>query len=258
MRTDEWQFDLATTSADAHVHLWIGLPAAGRAKFLPSNDDTPSPQDVKDNRKVKRPAEWIAATISSHASCRSAITVAAYDSTVPFTPLAPFSSQGPAPHDLRLGLSAGAFAKPDIAAPGVAITAPRADVRKCCLVCECWVRRYRCSKGVRACAAPHITASFALMSSRRNPAADQRRNKERPCRKACVHPPSLPVGPGFPKVEHLFGSGLGQRGKRHLAAQRRELTATGRLIQYAADRRRRARPVPLGGVLARSPPACGE
>lgn len=199
-----WEFDLAASNAgpDANIHLWIASPGGAGAAVLPFPGTVPSAQDV--NRTVKRPAEWIASTISSLASTRSVITVAAYDAEATDGPLAYFSSQGPAPNHLALGLLGGpdAIAKPDIAAPGMNIDAPRGEARKCCLECNCCVDRYVAEQGT-SMAAPHIAGVIALMYAR-DPTltSDEIKTIFRNTRR---NPSALP--PNWPPTADLWGAG---------------------------------------------------
>jgi subtilisin family serine protease len=199
-----WEFDIAASNAaaDANVHLWIASHIGKGAAILPFPGAVPSAQDV--DRAVKRPAEWIASTLSAMASTRSAITVAAYDAEATDGPLAYFSSQGPAPNHLTLGLFGGpdAIAKPDIAAPGMNIDAPRGEARKCCLECHCCVDRYVTEQGT-SMAAPHIAGVIALMYARDPTLTPDDiktilRNTQRP-------PPALP--PNWPPAADLWGAG---------------------------------------------------
>lgn len=199
-----WEFDITASNAaaDANIHLWIASHGGQDAAILPFAGAVASAQDV--NRAVKRPAEWIASTLSSLASTRSAITVAAYDAEATDGPLAYFSSQGPAPNHLALGLFGGpdAIAKPDIAAPGMNIDAPRGEARRCCLECNCCVDRYVTEQGT-SMAAPHIAGVIALMYAR-NPALtpDEIKTILRSTRR---NPPALP--PNWPSPADLWGAG---------------------------------------------------
>lgn len=199
-----WEFDIAASNAgaDANIHLWIASHGGKDAAILPFTGAVASAQDV--NRAVKRPADWIASTLSALASTRSAITVAAYDAEGTDGPLAYFSSQGPAPNHLALGLFGGpdAIAKPDIAAPGMNIDAPRGEARKCCLECNCCVDRYVTEQGT-SMAAPHIAGVIALMYAR-NPALtpDEIKTILRNTHRA---PPALP--PNWPPPADLWGAG---------------------------------------------------
>jgi subtilisin family serine protease len=199
-----WEFDIAASNAaaDANIHLWIASHTGKNAAILPFAGAVASAQDV--NRKVKRPADWIASTISALASTRSAITVAAYDAEDTGGPLAYFSSQGPAPNHLALGLFGGpdAIAKPDIAAPGMNIDAPRGEARKCCLECNCCVDRYVAEQGT-SMAAPHIAGVIALMYAR-NPALTPDEIKTI-LRNTHRNPPVLP--PNWPPPADLWGAG---------------------------------------------------
>lgn len=198
-----WEFDLTVSNAgpDMNIHLWIAGPSGAGAAILPFAGAVPSAQDV--NRAVKRPVEWIASTISSLASTRSVITVAAYDAEATDGTLAYFSSQGPAPNHLALGLfGVDAIAKPDIAAPGMNIDAPRGEARKCCLECNCCVDRYVTEQGT-SMAAPHIAGVIALMYARDPTLTPDEiktilRNTQR-------NPPALP--PNWPPPADLWGAG---------------------------------------------------
>lgn len=198
-----WEFDFAAsnTAADANIHLWIALPGGAGAAILPFPGAVASAQDV--NRAVKRPAEWIASTLSTLAATRSAITVAAYDAEANDGPLAYFSSQGPGPNHLALGLfGVDSIAKPDIAAPGMNIDAPRGEARKCCLECNCCVDRYVTEQGT-SMAAPHIAGVIALMYAR-NPALTPDEIKTI-LRNTHRGPPALP--PNWPPSAELWGAG---------------------------------------------------
>src|SRR4029077_6852519 len=70
-------------------------------------------------------------------------------------------------HELGFSTSQGpridGHAKPEIAAPGVGIDAPKGNARKtCCLESECCVDRYSAFEGTSQ-AAPHIAGVIALM-----------------------------------------------------------------------------------------------
>lgn len=199
-----WEFDLAASAAgaDANVHLWIAAPGGYDSAFVPFPGAVASVQDA--GRDVKRPAEWIAATLNAYATTRSAITVAAYDAEESGGPLAEFSAQGPGPNNLSAGLlsPADAIPKPDIAAPGMHIDAPRGEARRCCLECECCVDRYVAEQGT-SMASPHIAGVIALMFAR-NPSLtpDEIRQRLRDKGRA---PPTLP--PGWPPSADLWGAG---------------------------------------------------
>lgn len=202
-----WEFDFsAGNPADANIHLWISSHREKDARFLPFPGAVASAQDVNRDMEDKRPAEWIASTITSLGSTRSAITVAAYDAEATGGPLAYFSSQGPAPNNLSLGLYdrsvIGAYEKPDIAAPGMNIDAPRGEARKCCLECNCCVDRYVTEQGT-SMAAPHIAGVIALMYAR-NPALtpDEIKTILRDTHRV---PPALP--PNWPPTADLWGAG---------------------------------------------------
>ena len=114
--------------------------------------------------------------------------------------------------------------------------------------------------GARACAAPHIAASIALMCTRSNPAAGQRRDqgailqtRARPSAGAASRP--RPSAGGTSVGQRAWSTRKAARAR----AQCRALTAAG---GRARARRRSSAPSPdrriLGGALARSPPACVE
>lgn len=200
--TGIWEIDLAAgAGTDANVHVWI---AAGAAAIVPFPGGAASAQDAGRAAASRRPEDWIRATLSTNAASRRVISVAAYNAEETNTPLAIFSSQGPAPNDLNQGLynAASVIAKPDIAAPGVAIDAPRAEARKCCLECQCCVDRYVTEQGT-SMAAPHITGVVALMFAQ-DPTLTTDRVKEI-LRNTARNPPALP--PGWPPREQLWGAG---------------------------------------------------
>jgi subtilisin family serine protease len=200
--TGIWELDLAAgAGTDANVHLWI---AEGAAAIVPFPGGAASAQDAGRAAANRRPEDWIRATLSTNAASRRVISVAAYNAEENGTPLAEFSSQGPAPNDLNQGLynAASVIAKPDIAAPGVAVDAPRAEARKCCLECECCVDRYVAEQGT-SMAAPHITGVVALMFAQ-DPTLTTDRVKEI-LRNTKRNPPALP--PGWPPPEQLWGAG---------------------------------------------------
>jgi subtilisin family serine protease len=198
-----WEFDIAATAAaDANVHFWVTTPTGYASAILPFPGAVASIQDAE--RDVKRPAEWIRSTLSEVAGWPRSIAVAAYNAQENGTPLTTFSAQGPAPNNLSLGLfdPASVIAKPDIAAPGVAIDAPRAEARKCCLECECCVDRYMAETGTSQ-AAPHITGLIALMFAQ-NPTLTLEEVKTLLTTKFRDAPP-LP--PGWPPSAELWGAG---------------------------------------------------
>jgi subtilisin family serine protease len=198
----ELEFNVPAAGPAVNLHLWIGSPGAYRVKLLPQAGD---PQSVQDSaRSIKRPPDWIAGTLTSLTTCRNVITVAAYNAEETNTPLAAFSAQGPAPHELSFGLydPAHVLDKPDIAAPGVAIDAPRGMARKCCLECDCCVDRYIAEEGT-SMAAPHVTGVVALMLAQKptltiDEIKDLLRANTRP-------PPTLPAG--WPGSHELWGAG---------------------------------------------------
>jgi subtilisin family serine protease len=211
-----WEFDFVVgPGADANVHLWVATPGAYSAYILPFAGAVASVQDAL--RPVKRPEAWIGATLTGLATSRRAITVAAYNAEEAGTPLAVFSSQGPAPNQLSLGLydPNGVIAKPDIAAPGVAIDAPRAEARKCCLECNCCVDRYVAEEGT-SMAAPHITGVVALMFAQ-NPLLTSDEIKAR-LRASSRNPPAFP--PGWPALAEFWGAGKVDARAAALAAVR--------------------------------------
>lgn len=205
--TWEVDIDVDGASEDANLHLWVGNPQGYDISILPLEDAVASPQDAgRDDPKMRRPEDWIAATIGSKASTRSVITVAAYTAEATPTALQEASSQGPAPNNLALGLYArgpqGAYAKPDIAAPGVNIDAPRGEARKGCLECECCVDRYVEDTGT-SMAAPHIAGVVALMLAR-DPSLTPDAIKTL-LRNTRRDPPAPP--PNWPPLGDLWGGG---------------------------------------------------
>lgn len=204
-----WQIDLLNgATGPSNVHLWQPVPTAPyggfrpfgfkpRAGIVPSAEDAARPADWR------RPAAWISATISSGATTKSAITVAAYDAESANTPIGSFSSEGPALLDLSQGLYPAALPdKPDIAAPGVSINAPKAGARENFLCCYCCVDRYWPMQGT-SMAAPHVTGVAALMLAQ-DPglnADDIKRIMKDTARLA----PALPAG--WPVSDVLFGAG---------------------------------------------------
>jgi subtilisin family serine protease len=215
--TGVWEFDItAGPAVDANIHLWVAAPSAFGAAILPFPAAVASIQDV--TRAVKRPAEWIAGSLCYDATTRSVVSVAAYDAEANPTALAEFSGQGPAPNNLSQGLydPASIILKPDIAAPGVHIDAPRGEARKCCLECNCCVDRYVAEQGT-SMAAPHIAGVVALMFAR-DPSLTPDEIKQHLRNRARV-PPALP--PGWPPVSELWGAGkVDARGAVQAAALR--------------------------------------
>ncbi len=205
IETGVWELELAVPAAaanPAHVHVWNYAPAGWDATMLPNAGEPQSPTDA--DRDVKRPPDWIRATLTNYGACRSAISVAAYNAEETDTPLAPFSGQGPSPNELDFGLynPAHALAKPDIAAPGMAIDAPRGMARRCCLECDCCVDRYVAEQGT-SMAAPHVTGVVALMLAQ-NPRLTAAEIKT--MLRANVRPP--PPGPaGGPPAAEVWGAG---------------------------------------------------
>jgi subtilisin family serine protease len=200
--TGFWEVDfIATAPNAANIHLWVTTPGGFGAAIQPFGAGI-SAQDV--TRQPKRPADWIAGTLSTSAASRRAIAVAAYNAEEVTTPLAAFSAQGPAPNDLTNGLFAPAsvIAKPDIAAPGVAVDSARAEQRKCCLECDCCIDTYIAEQGTSQ-AAPHIAGVIALMLAQ-NPALTLDQIKTMLSGSART-PPALPAG--WPPTTELFGAG---------------------------------------------------
>jgi hypothetical protein len=200
-----WEFDFTAApapAAAANVHLWVGAPFGRGAAIQPFAGAVASVQDA--TRTLKRPAEWIGATITTRASWPRGIAVGAYNAEASGTPLAEFSAQGPAPSNLALGLYAPAavIAKPDIAAPGVAIDSARAEERRCCSCCECCVDRYLAEQGTSQ-AAPHVTGVVALMFAR-DPTLSLDEIRAH-LRSTARNPPALP--PGWPAAGDLWGAG---------------------------------------------------
>jgi len=199
-----WEFDFAAGAGGApaaNLHLWVGQPTDYDVAIQPFG--TPSAEDVAANRRLQRPPEWIGATITQLASCRRAITVAAYNAEEAGTPLATYSAQGPAPNNLAAGLydRPNVIAKPEIAAPGIAIDSARAEARRCCLECECCVDRYVPDEGT-SMASPHIAGVVALMFAQ-NPQLTLDQIKTR--LPNGVRPP--PAMPGGTLAADLWGAG---------------------------------------------------
>jgi hypothetical protein len=95
----------------------------------------------------------VASTLTVSGTATRAITVAAYNAERNHE-IGYLSSQGP---------RVDGHAKPEIAAPGIGIDAPKGNARKtCCLECECCVDRYSAFDGTSQ-AAPHIAGVIALM-----------------------------------------------------------------------------------------------
>jgi subtilisin family serine protease len=220
--TGFWEFDFAAgagPAAAANLHLWIAVPSGGWDAAIQPFGGGISVQDV--TRNPQRPADWIAGTITTSGACRRAITVAAYNAEQVTEPLGSFSSQGPAPNDLTNGLYAPAsvIAKPDIAAPGVAIDSARAEARKCCLQCDCCIDRYVAEQGTSQ-AAPHIAGVVALMFAQ-NPdlTLDQIKTM---LSGSARQPPAFPAG--WPPPTELWGAGRVDARAAVTAAAALELT----------------------------------
>jgi subtilisin family serine protease len=121
-------------------------------------DNDVYPQFIEGDRRREN-------TITSPGYARNVITVGAYDAVRSFFglldaagTLAEFSSYG-LPATAR---PAGARIKPDIAAPGVSITAPNSNVSRLDPCCKCCVDYYIPKPGT-SMAAPHVTGVVALM-----------------------------------------------------------------------------------------------
>jgi subtilisin family serine protease len=191
-----WLFELKNTGAaggpTANCHLWIYRPAKGRGVACePPTGVATSPQD--DNRSRKRPASWIASTVSIPGTADSVITVGAYSAEYRDR-LARFTNQGP---------TVDGRPKPEISAPGVGIDSAKANARPCFLECECCVDRYWPKHGT-SMAAPHVAGVVALMLAQ-NPQAtgsDLITTLQTSSRAA----PSLPAG--WPDSFDLYGVGL--------------------------------------------------
>jgi subtilisin family serine protease len=132
----DWKLTLTETAGTAAtVHAWIN-----------DSKDDPYPtwnSDVDPNT-----------TIGTTAASRNAITVGAYQPGG--TDLADFSSAGPT-SDGRV--------KPDVAAPGQAITAPRSKLADTPSCCDCCHEFYTEKQGT-SMSSPHVAGLVALMFQR--------------------------------------------------------------------------------------------
>lgn len=136
MASGDWKLTLKETAGTAAtVHAWIA-----------DSKDDPYPtwnSDVDPNT-----------TITTTAASRNAITVGAYQPGG--TDLADFSSAGPT-SDGRV--------KPDVAAPGQAIVAPRSRIADTPSCCDCCHEFYTEKQGT-SMASPHVAGLVALMFQR--------------------------------------------------------------------------------------------
>lgn len=119
---------------------WIEV----RDGLLSSHSEENAPRFIPADRETRR-------TVESPGSARNVITVGAYDPSD--GNLAGFSSRGP---------TIDGREKPDLAAPGVGITAPKTRARGKSLCSDCCVDFYTDKQGT-SMAAPHVTGVVALM-----------------------------------------------------------------------------------------------
>ena len=163
-----------TAGTAATVHAWIA-----------DSKEDPYPSWNSDRES--------ATTLTSTASARNAITVGAYQPGG--TDLADFSSAGPT-SDGRV--------KPDIAAPGQAITAPRSKIAHKPSCCDCCHEFYLEMQGT-SMASPHVTGVVALMFQR------NRLQRFDDVKKLLVQtarrPPGALDGPGTGAGDNLWGGG---------------------------------------------------
>jgi subtilisin family serine protease len=141
-----------------HMHLWATEFSEDPfdVSLIPTGIFTAFPPDV-----FSRPNAWISGTIGAFASTPDAIAVAAYDTeTSPAQNIYSSSSQGPCPSDVAQGhYSTKSIAKPDLAAPGIAIDSALSRLRK---ASGSSVPGYAAQTGT-SFAAPHVTGVAALM-----------------------------------------------------------------------------------------------
>jgi subtilisin family serine protease len=118
------------------------------------------PEDRPYDKGVERTPRFVEAdrdpsrTVGSPGSGNSVITVGAYHTGT--DTLAEFSSRGPTIDGRQ---------KPDLSAPGVAITAPKTRVKDACCVSDCCETFYTDLQGT-SMSAPHVTGVVALMLER--------------------------------------------------------------------------------------------
>jgi subtilisin family serine protease len=165
--TGTWQLEVASEAlVDGNLHLWID--EAEGAEFVPSSSVTTnlgvSMQDISIrnlSKAIKRPDLWIRGTVSAVGTCERGVMVGAYNAESKFLAISDFSSQGPSPRDLSLGLfnATSSLAKPDIAAPGESIDAPTPPTWQ---YLKMNIPSYAAGNGT-SLAAPHITGVIALM-----------------------------------------------------------------------------------------------
>ena len=199
----EFEVKSSSTVEKAFIHVWRShpYPDTQATQFLPDLFDPKSPQDgvrwewmgltLGPFFRRQRPEDWIRCTVSSVATAKRPIVVAACDALPVIPEIASFSSQGPALTDLSTGLYTRTYAKPDIAAPGVKIEVAGSP-----------------SDGT-SFASPHAAGLVALMWSA-NPSLTNEQVKSRLL--GTAHPPQDARLPAWsianPRIaEELFGKG---------------------------------------------------
>jgi len=195
VKAGTWTLTFENNAPDEmHIHIWSSSRKAG---FVKPSGVAGSAQDPD------QPEDWLKATIGVDACSQDVIAVAAYDISGGSRTIAPFSSQGPAPSGLVLGLyPATSIDKPDIAAPGVGITSAKAEAFDCFLMCECCVSNYMDMQGTSQ-AAPHIAGVAALMLQA-DPTLTHIQIKQM-LQDSADNPP--PLDNNWPPASELFGAG---------------------------------------------------